>query len=176
VDPLFVSPGTFAFDRWEILLVENREYSVPDFVIVPPDYSLDEGSPCVDTGTTEDSVTTDLEGNGRPCSVGPDMGAYERGGCAPPTTALRRGDTNADSTLDIADAVFTLMYLFAVGQAPTCLDSADTNDDGTIDLADAIAALSHLFADTGDLPAPFGECGIDPTADTLDCSRYAPCE
>jgi hypothetical protein len=66
--------------------------------------------------------------------------------------------------------------LFAAGPAPTCLDTADTNDDGTIDVADAITVLSHLFAGSGDLPDPFGECGIDPTADELDCSSFAPCE
>jgi hypothetical protein len=43
-------------------------------------------------------------------------------------------------------------------------------------VADAIALLSHLFANAGPLPAPFNQCGIDPTADTLDCGSYPPCE
>jgi hypothetical protein len=87
-----------------------------------------------------------------------------------------RGDSNADKALDIADAIFTLTYLFAAGPAPSCLDSADANDDGAVDIADAIAVLSHLFAGSGDLPEPFVECGVDPTEDALGCSRYAPCE
>ena len=57
---------------------------------------------------------------------------------------------------------------------PSCLDTADTNDDGTIDVADAVTVLSHLFAGSGPLPAPFNECGIDPTADDLDCESFEP--
>ena len=87
-----------------------------------------------------------------------------------------RGDTNTNAALDIADAIFTLSYLFAEGPAPTCLDASDANDDGAVDIADAIAVLSHLFATAGDLPAPFGECGVDPTVDDLECARYEPCE
>ena len=88
---------------------------------------------------------------------------------------FRRGDSSADNELNIADAVFTLMYLFASGPAPTCLDAADANDDGAVAIADAIAALSHLFAGSSDLPEPFGECGVDPTEDELGCVEYAPC-
>jgi dienelactone hydrolase len=87
-----------------------------------------------------------------------------------------RSDSNADSTIDIADAIFTLSYLFAEGATPTCLDAADANDDGAVDIADAIAVLSHLFAGSGDLPEPFGECGVDPTVDELGCVEYPGCE
>ena len=59
---------------------------------------------------------------------------------------------------------------------PECEDAADANDDGAIDIADAIAVLSHLFAGAGPLPEPFGECGVDPTVDNLDCTSYEPCE
>jgi len=88
---------------------------------------------------------------------------------------FRRGDANVDGTVNIADAVFTLSYLFALGTVPSCLDAADANDDGERNIADAIAILSHLFADAGPLPAPFGACGIDPTIDEADCASYPPC-
>jgi hypothetical protein len=91
-------------------------------------------------------------------------------------TFFRRGDSNSDGNLDIADAIFTLSYLFAEGAAPTCLDAADANDDGAVNIADAIAVLSHLFAGSGDLPEPFAACGTDPTVDHLDCARFGPCE
>ena len=52
----------------------------------------------------------------------------------------------------------------------------DANDDGTVDLSDAVALLMHLFAASGDLPAPFVDCGVDLTSDVLGCMRYAPCE
>jgi PKD repeat protein len=89
---------------------------------------------------------------------------------------FRRGDSNTDSALDISDAIFTLSYLFADGASPSCGDAADSNDDGVLDIADAIAMLSHLFAAAGDLPAPFGQCGIDPTVDELGCLEYAGCQ
>lgn len=38
-----------------------------------------------------------------------------------------------------------------------------------------VAVLNHLFAGAGDLPAPFGECGADPTADVLECDGFPPC-
>ena len=56
------------------------------------------------------------------------------------------------------------------------LEAADANDDGANDIADAIAVLSHLFVGSGDLPELFGECGIDPTLDELDCLEYSHCE
>ena len=89
---------------------------------------------------------------------------------------FQRGDPNANAEVDIADAIFLLSYLFAQGAEPSCLDAGDTNDSGQIDIADAIAVLSHLFAQAGPLPAPFGECGADPTDDALECGAYAPCE
>ncbi len=88
---------------------------------------------------------------------------------------FKRGDPNSSDTIDIADAIFTLGYLFASGFAPSCLDAADANDDEVIDIADAVAILSHLFSNTGPLPAPFGGCGVDSTVGVLDCRSYGPC-
>ena len=89
---------------------------------------------------------------------------------------FRRGDGNDDGTFDIADAVAILSYLFAGGVVP-CIDAADANDDGAIDIADAIAILSHLFGGAGDLPPPFGSCGVDPTPDDLaEPCIYAECD
>ncbi|MBN1459850.1 MAG: agmatine deiminase family protein [Armatimonadetes bacterium] len=92
------------------------------------------------------------------------------------TVEFLRGDGNADRTSDVADAIFTLSYLFAEGSSPSCLDAADANDDGAVDIGDAIAALSHLFTDSGALPEPFSHCAEDPTVDQLDCRSYPPCE
>jgi hypothetical protein len=104
------------------------------------------------------------------------MGAYEVGGCLADDSRFVRGDSNSDGKLNVADPIYTLVYAFAGGTAPTCLDTADSNDDGVIDIADAIAVLSHLFASSGDLAEPFGECGVDPTIDELGCSSYEPCQ
>ena len=148
---------------------------------IPGDYHLQPGSLCIDAGTSDGAPTTDIEGNGRPCGAGVDIGAYEFGDCWP-STRFRRGDANASGRVDIADAISLLSYLFGPVDDPSkakvaaCVDAADANDDGTTDIADAIKILGHLFAAEGPLPGPFGECGIDVTVDDLDCSTFAPCQ
>ncbi len=93
-----------------------------------------------------------------------------------------RGRINPGESIEIADAVCLLRFLFHVGDDPCdatirqCLDKADANDDGALNLADATAILSYLFADAGLLPAPFDECGNDPTADALGCNSFSLCE
>lgn len=86
-----------------------------------------------------------------------------------------RGDPNADGMSDISDGVFTLLWLFVGGAAPECLDSADSNDDGLIDLGDPSYLLRGLFMGGPVPPEPWGECGVDPTTDTLTCESSAPC-
>ena len=87
---------------------------------------------------------------------------------------FKRGDTNVDGAVNIADAIASLGFLFGGGDALFCPDAADSNDDGTVNIADAIAALGHLFGGDGDLPPPFGACGTDPTDDTLGSCVYPP--
>ena len=95
---------------------------------------------------------------------------------------FRRGDANADGSVDIADAICTLSYLFGAPDdpckrsVPACLDAADANDDGMIDIADGISILGHLFGPAGPLPDPFETCGLDPPGDDFDCALFAPCE
>ncbi|MFN0059680.1 MAG: lamin tail domain-containing protein [Planctomycetota bacterium] len=85
-----------------------------------------------------------------------------------------RADSNADGTIDIGDAIFTLSFLFSGGIAPSCPDAADANDDGAIDIGDAIFTLSYLFTPGSQTPPPpFPTAGTDPTGDTLICG--APC-
>ncbi|MCA8959064.1 MAG: hypothetical protein KDC38_01065 [Planctomycetes bacterium] len=92
-----------------------------------------------------------------------------------PEQAFRRGDCNGDLAFDIADAIRTLSFLFAGDVAPNCLDACDSNDDGAADIGDAIYALSTLFSGGLTPPAPYEECGNDPTSDSLNCASY-PCE
>lgn len=83
-----------------------------------------------------------------------------------------RGDANGDWHVDISDPVHTLNALFLGGSASDCPDAADANDDGAVDISDATMTLNFLFLDTvTSLPAPHPGVGIDPTDDTLTCSR-----
>ncbi len=221
-DPLFVNNGVLDFQRSRTVMIGGRDYSLPDFIVEPPDYHLQAGSPAIDAAACESAPVSDIEGRPRPFGRGCDIGAYEYPGAdcngngvddridlAEGTSRdcnankypdecdiasgfsedansngtpdeceshFKRGDTNADSRIDIADAVFMLTHLFAHGLAPSCRDAGDANDDGNLDIADAIAILSHLFAHGGPLPQPFGECGIDLSPNSLGCERFEPCE
>ena len=88
-----------------------------------------------------------------------------------PDAPFRRGDSNDDGKVDIADAVSTLNDLFGGGPQPACRDAADANDDGVTDISDPVYILNFLFAgESPPPPSPGPEaCGFDPTTDTLDC-------
>ena len=86
-----------------------------------------------------------------------------------------RGDANLDATLNIADPVTVLAHLFS-GADLLCQSAADGNDDGVTNIADAISLLGWIFGGTlPPPPAPFPECGQDPTPDTLDCLENLSC-
>lgn len=87
---------------------------------------------------------------------------------------FRRGDANADGSLDISDAFFLLIYLFDEGPAPECRKAADANDDGRLNLADAVHLVRHTLRGQP-LPEPIGGCGPEETTDTLSCERFTPC-
>lgn len=88
---------------------------------------------------------------------------------------FRRGDVNADGSLDISDAVSVLGFLFLGASPPSCIDAADVNDDATIDISDGVSILLHLFLGGIEPPVPFRDCGVDPTEDDLNCECYPPC-
>lgn len=77
-----------------------------------------------------------------------------------------RGDVNGDGSIDLADPISTLSFLFGDGGSLSCPDAGDANDDGKVDLADAIACLSYLYTD-GIIEPPIDACGPDPTEDNL---------
>ena len=85
-----------------------------------------------------------------------------------------RGDANQDQSVDIADAIAILGYLFSGGSDGGCLPSTDANSDGTTNVADAITVLDHLFNQGGPLAPPFPGCGVDPTVGNLECQN-PPC-
>lgn len=166
-DPLFVSPGVFDFDR-------RTQEGLPDFLVDPGDYHLRPGSPAIDAGTAHDAPAADIEGNGRACGAGVDMGAYESGNCDTPKRFLR-GDCDGDGRVRgiVTDAIFLLRYTFVGGAPPPCLAACDADGDGRVagQITDVVYILNFNFR-SGPAPvAPFPECGSGrlPTDEALGC-------
>jgi hypothetical protein len=87
-----------------------------------------------------------------------------------------RADANADSTIEMADAIYTLQALYVPdAPQPACMDAADTDDNGAVQMGDAIYTLKYLYVpESPDPPYPFPTCRADPTEDDLDCNDH-PC-
>ncbi len=85
-----------------------------------------------------------------------------------------RGDCTVDGTINLADPIYNLAYLFQEGRS-LCLDAQDTNDDGTVNIADPVYNINYQFAMGPPPPVPFPDCGLDPTADALGCESFAAC-
>ncbi len=89
-----------------------------------------------------------------------------------PEADFVRGDANFDDVVNITDAVFTLVFLFAGGVSPACVDAVDTDDTGTLEITDAIRLLNHLFGGAPPPPPPYPAPGRDPTPDALGCRGF----
>lgn len=86
-----------------------------------------------------------------------------------------RGDTNGDLILDLIDPLVLLGILFTDTGEIVCFDGSDGNDDGTVNITDPIYVLNFLFIGGPEPPAPFPNCGTDPTADGIGCFGFAGC-
>ena len=90
------------------------------------------------------------------------------------STPFIRSEANGDGLSNIADGISLLTYLFLNGDLD-CLDAGDVNDDGALNIADTVSLLTFLFNSGAAPPAPFPDCGIDPTMDTLGCDSFPAC-
>jgi hypothetical protein len=102
--------------------------------------------------------------------AGPALFLAALGSPGPECPVFIRGDANQDGTVDLADPIRTLDYLFQDGTSIGCHDAADADDGGTIDITDPIYLLLFLFS--GGRPPPHPgplECGRDETTDDLEC-------
>jgi hypothetical protein len=90
---------------------------------------------------------------------------------------FRRGDVDDSGALDITDAVNSLVFQFLGSFQPPCLDALDVDDSGAVDISDPILGLAFQFLGDVMIPAPFPECGLDPTIEDseLDCGVVASC-
>lgn len=83
-----------------------------------------------------------------------------------------RGDSNGDGSVNIADAIRSLGYLFG-SETLSCFEAADGNDDGQLNVADPIYMLAWMFTGGSPAPpAPFPECAEDPAPGVLDCAEW----
>lgn len=65
------------------------------------------------------------------------------------------GDANADSVVNIGDAVFIVNYIFRSGPPPIRFEAADPNCDGKINIGDAVYIIRFLFS-SGPAPCSAG--------------------
>jgi M6 family metalloprotease-like protein len=61
--------------------------------------------------------------------------------------ALLIGDLNGDGTIDIADVMRLINYLFLEGSAPDPLEIGDANCDGEVDVADVMYLINYRTQD-----------------------------
>jgi hypothetical protein len=174
-DPWFVGEGIFDFNRFDTGVVPGSDLPVPNFFVDPPDHHLKPGSPCIDAGTAEGAPTTDIEGRGRPCGNGVDIGAYEFGACPVSATRFVRGNADGEGGIDLSDPILLLTYLFIGGVAPGCLDAADWNDDDHLNISDAVGSLIFQFGGGSPPKSPYPGCGIEDTIEGPGCLSYPGC-
>ncbi len=148
---------SFALRIGETPIRDDPE-AFPDWVfhgVEPPGRPI----PCDDSETNcHDSLDNDSDGfvdcddddcSDRPCG---------------PLPLFRRGDSNHDGGVNLADAIFVLNHLFGDGEEPKCFAAADINGAGNVTIASAIYLLNFLFGDGDPPPEPFMSCGADPDA------------
>lgn len=58
---------------------------------------------------------------------------------------FQRGDADGNGTIDVADVVFLINYLYAGGPPPDPLLAGDPSCDGIVDVADVIFLINYLF-------------------------------
>lgn len=104
------------------------------------------------TAAQRASADVDLDGYVTAADECPLLAALGLGGFV-------RGDTNADLTVDLGDAVALLGFLFGTVDAPTPFAAGDANGDTNVDVADAVFVLAYLFQSGAAPPAPFPDPG-----------------
>ena len=65
------------------------------------------------------------------------------------------GDTNADETVNLSDAVYIINYVFRGGSEPDPYHSGNVNCDSTVNVSDAVWLINYIFVGGND------PCDID---------------
>jgi hypothetical protein len=113
------------------------------------------------------SVSGVFEGESGPALAEIEVIAQVAAAAAP---AFRRGDANADGSVNLSDAVATLNWLFRGTTAVGCEAAADSDGNLRLNLSDPVRLLNHLFLGGPAPAAPYPDCGAaEGTA--LGCNR-----
>jgi hypothetical protein len=105
------------------------------------DYTLMEGSPCIDAGTA------DIDGDGTDDIIdyigsAPDMGAFEFG----ESSEIMAGDTNFDGVVDILDIVRIVNQIMGNSEFNDDeFTAADFNADGIVDILDIVQIVNYIL-------------------------------
>ncbi len=86
---------------------------------------------------TVDEITFMATSRGNPFNVDEDSLAV--------TVYAIRGDATNDGTIDVADVILLINYLFMEGSPPEVFETADANCDTEIDVADIVLLINYLF-------------------------------
>jgi hypothetical protein len=65
------------------------------------------------------------------------------------------GDANSDATINVADAVYLINYIFKGGPEPDPLCAGDADHDDAVNIADAVYLVNHVFNGG---PPPDADC------------------
>jgi hypothetical protein len=57
-----------------------------------------------------------------------------------------KGDADGSGSVDIADAVYLIAYIFSGGSAPQPLAISDADGSGSVDIADAVYLIGYIFS------------------------------
>ncbi|MBD3299507.1 MAG: hypothetical protein GF341_12685 [candidate division Zixibacteria bacterium] len=85
-----------------------------------------------------------------------------------------RGDVNADNVVDGVDVTELQGYLF--GGTIACEFAADVNDDGIANTFDLSYLTDYVNSGGSEPPAPFPNCGEDPTSPQAGTSCCEPAQ
>ncbi len=94
-------------------------------------FALTPASPCIDAGNP-DPMFNDLDGSRN------DIGAF-------PFTAYMPGDADGNGSVNVSDAVYVILYIFANGPVPVQPASGDVNCDGFSNISDVVYIINYVF-------------------------------
>jgi hypothetical protein len=92
-------------------------------------------------GTLQSVETTDWHNTSITSQI-----SYNAGNC---------GDFDGSGSINIADAVYVIRFIFSGGVAPVDIHGGDVNCDGTCDIGDIVYLLAYMFSGG---PAPCENC------------------